>query len=385
VSKAATWNGRATFAQFSPQDLMGRFGLPPPETSDPKALTRATVDAKFDVDTKQARLSDLTLALDDSKITGNFTLTGFEKPTYGFALAVDRVDADRYLPPKAKDAKKGQTTAGDIVLPSNNTMQLDGTVRVGDLRLAGLQFQEVGTRIVLAQGNAKLENARAHLYGGDFAGNLDVRAAGDKPGLALNGKATGLQLEPLIHALTGQPANFTGAGSFDLDLSGHGRTVIENVQSASGKVAFQIANGAIRGFNLGATLCQAYNLTQGAPAPPGGQPKQTDYQVIKGSAAVASGVAQSNDLLARASFMDVTGHGSLGLVEQKLDYDLEAKLTGRIAIQNCQTMQGLIGESIPFKIKGTVTEPSITPDFSKLLKTKAKEKLQDKLLRSIIK
>jgi AsmA protein len=364
---------------------MRRFGLPPPMMSDPKALTRATVDARFDVDTKQAKLSDVTLALDDSKITGTFTLTGFEKPSYGFTLNVDRVDADRYLPPKAKDAKQGQGTAGDIELPANNTMQLDGNVHVGDLRLAGLQFSEVGTRIVLANGNAELDNARAHLYGGDFAGSLKVHAAGDKPGLALSGKATGLQLEPLIKALTSQTPNFTGNGNFDLDLAGNGRTVIQNVRTAGGKVAFEIGNGAIRGFNVGATLCQAYNLTQGAPAPPGGLPKQTDYQVIKGSAAVAAGVAQSNDLLARASFMDVTGHGSLGLVEQKLDYELEAKLTGRVAIPNCQTMQNLVGDSIPLKIKGTVTEPSITPDFSKLLKAKAKEKLGDKLLKSILK
>ncbi len=184
----------------------------------------------------------------------------------------------------------------------------------------------------MSSGNAELQNARAHLYGGDFAGSLKVHAAGDKPGLALSGKATGLQLEPLIRALTNQPPNFTGNGSFDLDLAGNGRTVIENVRTAGGKVAFEIGNGTIRGFNVGATLCQAYNLTQGAAAPPGGQPKQTDYQVIKGSAAVASGVAQSNDLLARAPFMDVTGHGSLKLVEQNLDYELEAKLTKPVPI-----------------------------------------------------
>src|SRR2546430_4212139 len=163
VSKAATWAGHATFAQFSPQDLMRRFGLPPPMTSDPKALTRATVDARFEVDTKQAKLTDVTLALDDTKITGNFTLTGFEKPSYGFALTVDRVDADRYLPPKAKDAKQGQATAGDIELPSGNTMQLDGIVRVGDLRLAGMQFNEVGTRIVLERQRRARQRTRASL------------------------------------------------------------------------------------------------------------------------------------------------------------------------------------------------------------------------------
>jgi uncharacterized protein involved in outer membrane biogenesis len=385
VSKAGVWSGHATFAQFSPQDLMRRFGLPPPMMSDPKALTRATVDTRFDVDTKQAKLNDVTLALDDTKITGNFTLTGFDNPSYGFGLNIDRVDVDRYLPPKAKDAKQGQGTAGDIELPANNTMKLDGNVTVSDLRLAGLQFANVGTRIVLGGGNAELQNARAHLYGGDFVGSLKVRAAGDKPGLALSGKATGLQLEPLIRALTNQTPNFTGNGSFDLDLAGNGRTVIDNVHTAGGKVSFEIANGTIRGFNVGATMCQAYNLLAGAPAPAGGQPKQTDYQVIKGSAAVTSGVAQSNDLLARAPFMDVTGHGSLKLVEQNLDYELEAKLTKAVPIQNCQTMQGLVGDSIPLKIKGTVTDPSVTPDFSKILKSAAKKNLGDKLLNRIFK
>jgi AsmA protein len=295
------------------------------------------------------------------------------------------VDVDRYLPPKAKDAKQGQGTAGDIELPGNNPIRLDGNVQVGDLRLAGLQFSQVGTRIVLGNGNAELDNARAHLYGGDFLGSLKVRAAGDKPGLSLSGKATGLQLEPLIKSLTNQTPNFTGNGSFDLDLAGNGRTVIENVHTAGGKVAFEIANGTIRGFNVGATLCQAYNLLEGAPAPAGSQPKQTDYQVIKGSAAVTSGVAQSNDLLARAPFMDVTGHGSLKLVEQNLDYELEAKLTKPVPIQNCQTMQNLVGDSIPLTIKGTVTDPSIKPDFSKILKSAAKKSLGDKLLNRILK
>jgi AsmA protein len=100
---------------------------------------------------------------------------------------------------------------------------------------------------------------------------------------------------------------------------------------------------------------------------------------------VTSGVAQSNDLLARAPFMDVTGHGSLKLVEQNLDYELEAKLTKPVPLQNCQTMQNLVGDSIPLKIKGTVTDPSVTPDFSKLLKTEAKKKLGDKLLNRILK
>ncbi len=387
VSKTASWTGHATIAQFSPQDLLQRFGVPPLKTADPRAFTRAAIDTRFTVDAKHATFDDVALALDDSKITGHFAVEGFDDPRYAFMLAIDRVDADRYMPPKADRAQQGQKTAGDIELPAQNTLKLDGNVQVADLKLAGLQFAGVGTRIVLAEGNAKLENARARLYGGEFNGSFNARAAGDKPGLALEGHASGLALSPVIQALTGEPANFSGTGTFDLDLAGSGRTIMDNVKTAAGKVGFAMRDGAIKGFNVASTLCTAYNATQGLPGPRGDQPKQTSYQVIQGSATVTNGVAQSNDLLARTSFMDVTGKGSLRLGEQRLDYDLVAKLTGKVAIQNCETMTPLIGDSIPFNLKGTVADPSITPDFSKILRDRvreqAKKRLTDKLLEGI--
>ena len=77
--------------------------------------------------------------------------------------------------------------------------------------------------------------------------------------------------------------------------------------------------------------------------------------------------------------MDINGRGTLGLVEQTLDYDLDAKLTGKIAIPGCETMDRLVGESIPFNIRGTVTEPKITPDFSKILQRAIREGVQDRL------
>jgi AsmA protein len=371
-------------AQFSPQSLMQRFGLPPQPTSDPKALTRATVDMQFNVDANSARLQNVSLALDDTKITGDFTLDGFKDPKYRFTLNVDRVDADRYLPPKAKDAKKGEATAGDLALPEHNTMNLDGTMQIGDLRLAGMQFASVGTRVVIGGGNAKLENARAKLYGGEFNGNFFVQAAGKEPGLNLDGKATGLQLQPIIEALTGQPANFSGTGSFVLNLTGHGRTITDNLKTAGGSASFEMLNGAIKGFNVGHTICKLYNVTQGAAAPPD-QPKQTAYEFMKGSATVKDGTASTNDMLARTAYMDINAHGALGLLEQKLDYGVDAKLTNKIPIQNCNTLDRHVGLQIPFTVKGTIAEPTILPDFSKLVQREIREKAKDKLIDRLLK
>ena len=386
VSTAATWTGTGSIAQFSPQELLQRFGLPPQPTSDPTAFTRAAVDTRFTITKDRAELADVVLALDETKIKGAFTLQGFEAPAYRFTLDVDAVDADRYLPPKARDAKEGEATAGDIELPQNNTMNLDGTMHVGSLKLAGMQFNDVGGRIVIGGGNLAVENARTNLYGGTFAGNFRVQAAGDTPGLSLDGRASGIQLEPLIAALTASEPNFSGTGSFDLNLAGKGRTVIENVQTAGGNVTFDMSNGAIKGFNLGRTLCAAYNVTQRAPAPPD-LPAVTAYEGMKGTAVVANGTASSNDLIARTSFMDIYGAGTLGLVEQRLDYKLDAKLTGSIGIPNCQTLDAFIGDALPFKVSGTITEPSIVPDFSKLVQRQLREEIQDRLkdrLRDIL-
>ena len=55
-----------------------------------------------------AELDELVLALDDTTLKGTFALQDFDAPAYRFALDVDRVDADRYLPPKARDAQAGE-------------------------------------------------------------------------------------------------------------------------------------------------------------------------------------------------------------------------------------------------------------------------------------
>ena len=77
--------------------------------------------------------------------------------------------------------------------------------------------------------------------------------------------------------------------------------------------------------------------------------------------------------------MDLNGAGSLHLAEGELDYELDAKLTAPIGIENCATMDQFVGDSLPFNIRGTVTAPVITPDFSKLVQRQIREEIQERL------
>jgi AsmA protein len=200
--------------------------------------------------------------------------------------------------------------------------------------------------------------------------------------MALRGRAAGLQLTPVIEALVGGEANFSGTGSFDIDLAGTGATVTDNLRSATGTMGFALRDGAIQGFNLGHVLCLAYNTLQQAPRPPE-QATETGYQLIQANATVANGVATSPELLARSPYMDLTGSGRLVLAEQTLDYNMRATLTNSVTIQNCESMDRLIGGSIPFTIRGTVTDAEIRPDFSQLIQERVREEVQDRIRESL--
>ncbi len=375
-------SGELRIAGFSPRDVLRRFGQPVPETSDPAALARASLAARFDASASAIRVSDVDLALDDSRITGDFAVEQLDAatPTYRFTLAIDRVNADRYLPPtsSAVPDDADTRTTGDIELPADalKNLAIDGRVTVGRLRLAGLLFTEVSTGIEVGGGRASLSPARAQLYGGEFDGALHVDTTSE-PGMRLVGRATSLRLEPLITALTGD-ANFSGIGDFDLDLAGRGAKIIDNVATANGNVRFEMRDGAIDGFNLGRGMCVVYNATQRLPAP-AEQPDVTEYQLIRGTASVRDGVASSNDLLARASFIDLTGRGTLVLAEQRLDYSLEATLTGSTGIRGCEAMDDLVGESLPLVLRGTVTDPQIRPDFSEIIERRLRDAVRDRV------
>lgn len=380
---AARASGELRIAEFSPRDVLRRFGQPVPQTSDPDALGRASLAARFDADANAVRVEQADLVLDDSHVTGDFGVDdiGAPTPTYRFALAIDRVNADRYLPPQARDVPDDAAdtrTAGDIELPAEalQNLRIDGRVTVGELRLAGLDFADVSTGISIGDGRGSLSPARARLYGGEFDGAFEVDTT-EAPSLRLTGRASSLRLEPLIVALTGD-ANIGGIGDFDLDLSGRGATVIENVETANGRVTFEMRDGAIDGFNLGRGLCVVYNLARQLPAP-AEQPDVTAYQLIGGTASVRDGVASSDDLLARASFMDLTGRGTLALAEQRLDYALEATLTGSTGIPGCEAMDDLVGESLPLTLRGTVTDPDIRPDFSEIIERRLRDAVRDRL------
>src|SRR5690606_4005761 len=91
LGERAAASGEARVAPFSPRALLERFGQPVPETSDPAALQRAAVTARFEADADGGRFRDIDLTLDDTRITGEYAIDGLANPAHRFTLTIDRV------------------------------------------------------------------------------------------------------------------------------------------------------------------------------------------------------------------------------------------------------------------------------------------------------
>jgi AsmA protein len=195
--------------------------------------------------------------------------------------------------------------------------------------------------------------------------------------MRLAGQAASVALAPLITALTGE-SNVRGTGSFDLDLTGTGGTVTETLQTAAGTMSFALNAGAIDGFNLGRTLCAAYNLRERLPQP-AAAPAATEFQLIRASADVRNGIATTRDLLGQTAFLDLTGSGGMNLADARIDYTMAATLTAAVPISGCETMTEFVGDSIPFTIKGPLDSPSIEPDYREIVRRRVQDDVRERV------
>ncbi|HUY03876.1 MAG TPA: AsmA family protein [Rhodocyclaceae bacterium] len=131
--------GTATLEQFSGRLDISNPKLPMKQISLPfsGALT-------LDLSARSAE-GNLAARLGESKIALKFDHAKLSPPSLRFALDIDRINADQYLPPQQAGEDK-------IDFSALNKLKIDGTVRIGSLQIAKAQVRKLELRIRAADG-----------------------------------------------------------------------------------------------------------------------------------------------------------------------------------------------------------------------------------------
>lgn len=374
---------------FAPRKLIEALGQPLPEMADKNALGKADASLKLAATADSAQVSGLLVHLDDSTLQGSASVSQFARPAVRFDLSLDAIDADRYLPPPGDAAPVPVTpaaaaAAGAELFPVETlrSLNVDGSVKIGKLKVSGLTSSDVLMKLVASGGQLRLHPAQASLYQGSYAGNMGLDVRGAQPKISLDEQLNGIQIGPLLKDLQGKDT-LTGTTRIRATLSAAGQTPEALKQSLNGNLDFGFTDGAVKGINLAALIRRASAQLKGEPAPQEDGPDQTDFSEVTGTATVANGVISNKDLAAKSPLLRVQGEGQVDLNREALDYLLTTKVVGSLKGQGGKALDELKGVSIPVQISGTFANPNYKVRLDKVLKESTEQKVKEKLEKKL--
>ena len=366
---------------FSPQNVMQRFDIAL-ETADETVMQKSSARAVMNFSPAGILFSDVELILDDSKLTGN---AGRVSQQIRFDITADDIDVDRYLPPPAEDADtngaedEGSLDEIDLPLDAIRQVNIRGKFTLNKAKFAGLKFSDLVLNVNAGKGELRLTPS-AKAYGGNYSGNIAIKARANDAVLSLDQNLEGIDLNPLGADLY-QVDKVTGTATAAFNLSATGSNLGDIRRKLNGTMNLNLADGAWEGIDLWHEFRKARALfkQEAAPEAPAGPPR-TPFSSVTATAKVTDGVVRNDDLRAVLPFMVLTGRGEASLPTEQLDFDLMAEVLDKPELANDATVADLGGTRIPLKLSGPMSDPKLRPDFAALVKEEAERKIKDTLL-----
>ncbi len=383
MHKAGKISGELSVAEFNPRQLLKALGQPEPDMADDKAMTRLSMKTSLSGNNKAVSLKPLLVKLDETSLTGELRIVDLTRNAVRFALAVDQIDADRYLPPVREDASTPAASPGAaagkaVQLPMDTLrgLDIDGTFTLGKLKVAKLHISDVALKLNAKKGLIRLNPIAAKLYDGTYGGNIALDARAAKPRLSVNEKLAKVQIGQLLKDLQGQD-RLTGTANLNAKLRATGANPEAVKRSLNGNLSFQFLDGAVNGINLGQMIRNAKATILGGKSAAANATQKTDFAEIKGTAVVKNGLVTNPDLSAKSPLLRLTGKGKASLPAETIDYRVTATVVATTKGQGGADLQDLAGVPIPVHVTGTFQDPKYGLDMGALGQALATSKIKN--------
>ena len=377
IEKNPSFTGTLKLAPFSPRDVLKAVGRPAyADTRDGTALTAATASLTFVATPSSLSLNGLDMTLDGTHLIGSAAIKDFTTRALSFDLTADQLDFDRYLPqqqPSTPGKPREEVDIDKVGIPLRTvrSLNLDGHLHVGQFAFLGAKSTDFDMNLSAHDGQLQIKPLTASLYGGSLDAEMQVdarEANGDQPIVNETLALKDVQLAGLAQAL-GKTDRLSGTVALTSSGRALGRTVLELRRTLNGRVSFSLKDGAIEGVNVADSVARAYAEARRQPVPPPA-PLRTEFRELHGSAGIIRGVMSDRGFSASLPFMTLTGSGKLDIADLTVDYALKGRVTGSPRPGQGGDLSGLKGESVPLHITGTLSDLTVRPDVSGLVKDK---------------
>ena len=340
-------------------------------------------------------VSDADIVLDDSTVRLDLRVKDFSRPDLTFAVAVDSLDLDRYLPPAAAESRPTPGPSKTEVKPEPPSpgkisstqveekktdiyaflrkLVLNGTVKIAKLKIHGGTVSNIAVNVAGREGLLEVRSLAMELYGGSVAGTGKLNVQKSIPVSTLNVALENVQVGPMLQDFT-QKNSIEGMlkAEVALNLQGDSGELIKKSLGGQGDLLFQ--DGALIGLDLAQmarTIKSGFTLEQQGERP------KTDFAELHAPFSITRGLVTTPETTLRSPFLRVALTGDANLVSEALDMEMKPTIVGTMKGQGDEKERS--GLTIPILIGGTFKAPQFRPDLEALVKDKipSKEELSE--------
>lgn len=338
---------------------------------------------------KQAVQTDLTAKIEDSTVQAKVAVANFATPSIDFDVAADRLNVDRYLPPKKPaqggGAAKDAGAAGaeqPIDLSALKNLNANGSVRIGALTASNVKAQNVRVDVRAAGGRLDVNPMAASLYEGTLAGSASVNANANT--FAARQQLKGVSIGPLLRDAA-QKDLIEGRGTVNLDVTSAGNTVSALKRGLNGTASLDLRDGAVKGVDIGGMLRKAQSLLGrgGAVEEQAQGGAKTDFSELSASFVIKNGVAHNEDLQGKSPLLRLGGAGDIDIGAGTMDYTVKATLVASAKGQGGRDVADLRGVTAPVKVSGAFDNLKYRLDTGALVTDVAKQQVTRELERRL--
>lgn len=342
----------------------------------PNKAVSSELKGNVNVDLKQQNVQvNLAGGVLQSQVRAKLGLRNFAQAALNFDVDVDQFDADLYLPKANKDEPKAAVQPeANLDLSALRSLNLDGSLRVGALKVANVKVEKLRVDVAAHKGVLSINPLAANLYGGSTSGSISVNAVA-VPSIAIVQNLSGIAIAPLGK----DAANFDtleGHGNVALNLTMQGNKVSEMKRGLNGAANLSLVDGAIKGINLAKKMRDAKAMfgaksdTQAA-----NKAEKTDFSELKASFKITNGVAHNDDLSMKSPLLRLSGAGDINVGNDSINYLARATLAKTLEGQGGGDNVG--GLTLPVRVSGAFTDLKYGLEFGSMVSDQTKQKVAD--------
>jgi AsmA protein len=340
---------------------------------------------RADIDGQTAALHADT-RFDESRIAAKVNVSRFSPLALVFDLDIDKLNVDKYLPPKAAVAggKEADKPVPEKPLDFSPIKGLNasGTVKIGQLQVSNVKASNVRLEVKAAGGKLDVAPLSANLYDGSLAGALSVNANNNQ--VALKQSLTNVNINPLMKDAIDKDL-LEGRGNVAVDVTTAGTTVAALKKGLNGTASMNLRDGAIKGINLAKTFreTKAVFSTRKDTVQQAKQTEKTDFSELTGTFRIAGGVARNDDLSMKSPFIRLGGAGDINIGEDRMDYLAKASVVATAGGQGGKELDHLKGLTVPVRVSGPFDKLAYNIEFGGLVAEAAKAKVEEKVKEKV--